>query len=140
MTELMIKILTGGYLAWMAVSDARRKEIPLAPGIVCAAGIVILQVWRGGSVFIWFSGILVGIFLYAVSMISRGQVGRGDAFVYLITGTALGFAENLELLLVSLTLASIAALYLLVIRKKAGKYRIPFVPFTAAAYGVVMLL
>lgn len=140
MIELIIRILTGLYLVWMTVSDIRRKQIPLLPGIICAVVVTALQIYGNTEVTEWVSGILIGVFLYAACIASRGQIGRGDAFVYLITGLALGFAVNLELLLISLIFASVAALYLLVIKRTSGKYKIPFVPFTAVAYGVVMLL
>lgn len=140
MIQWIIKIVTGLYLVWMAVSDIRRKQIPLVPGMICALGVTAMQLYGEVQVTEWLPGVLVGVFLYGVCAASRGQIGQGDAFVYLITGTALGFAGNVELLVISLLLASAAALYLLVVKRAAGKYRMPFLPFTAAAYGVVMFL
>ena len=68
------------------------------------------------------------------------HVGEGDALVYLMTGVTLGFFGNIELLTLSLFFSAIVSVFLLVFRKVGKKKRIPFVPFTAIAYGVVMVL
>ena len=80
------------------------------------------------------------VFLYLMSKATRGAVGEGDALVYLMTGVTLGFFGNIELLTLSLFFSAIVSVFLLVFRKVGKKKRIPFVPFTAIAYGVVMVL
>jgi leader peptidase (prepilin peptidase)/N-methyltransferase len=57
-----------------------------------------------------------------------------------MTGVTLGFFGNIELLTLSLFFSAIVSVFLLVFRKVGKKKRIPFVPFTAIAYGVVMVL
>ena len=89
---------------------------------------------------IFGSGCRVGVFLYLMSKATRGAVGEGDALVYLMTGVTLGFFGNIELLTLSLFFSAIVSVFLLVFRKVGKKKRIPFVPFTAIAYGVVMVL
>ncbi len=135
-----IFIMTGIYLAGMAVLDRRYKRIPIIPGIVCLIFVILGQFIAGNCVVQWLAGVLIGAFLYGVSRISRGSIGEGDAIVYLVTGAALGFYRNLELLMLSLTLAAMTSLILLAVKKVGKKYRIPFIPFTAAAYGVITLL
>jgi len=78
--------------------------------------------------------------LYIVSKLSRGSIGEGDALVYMVTGVSVGFFRNFELLVLSLFFASMTGLFLLVTRKVGRKYAMPFIPFTAVAYGVVMML
>ena len=80
------------------------------------------------------------MFMYAVSRISRGQVGTGDALVYFVTGLALGFMRNVELLMISLFLASVVALLLVVVRRVGKHYALRFIPFTAVEFGVVVCL
>lgn len=133
-------LIAGVYLAVMAVIDRRQKEIPVIPGIVCIVFIILAQIVAGKPLSGWLPGILVGIFLSLVSRLSRGEVGQGDALVYLVTGLALGFFRNLELLILSLFLAAITGLILLVIRRVGRKHAMPFIPFTAIAYGVVLIL
>lgn len=138
--KLMITILTGAYLAVMAVIDRRTKTIPVLPGVIGILAIVIAQIINHVTWWQWIPGILVGLFLYAVSKATRGAVGEGDALVYSLTGVALGFSRNLELLILSLFFSSLVAGGLLVFRRIGKDGRLPFVPFTAVAYGVVMLL
>ena len=138
--EVIITGITGTYLAAMAVIDRRRKEIPVIPGIFCLVVLALAQIVNGKGWIHWVPGLLIGLFLYLVSKVTRGAIGEGDALVYLLTGIALGFFRNLELLICSLFLASIVSGFLLVFCRVGKKYRVPFVPFTALAYGMVMLI
>lgn len=138
--EYFILILTGIYLAAMALSDGKNKKIPIFPGIICMTVVIAFQVINKNSPEKWLPGIIIGIFIYIISLVSRGQVGMGDGFVYLVSGVALGFGRNLELFAISLLLASVVALYLIVVKKAGRKARMPFIPFTAIAYGVVMMI
>lgn len=133
-------VLTGIYLVIMAVIDRRTKKIPVIPGVVCMGMVSLLQIVDGKEPGAWVPGIFVGIMLYMVSRISRGKIGSGDALVYVVTGLVLGFARNLELLLFSLLMASFVALLLVVVRRVGRNYAIPFVPFTAVAFGMVVCL
>lgn len=138
--EYFILILTGIYLVAMALSDAKNKKIPIIPGAICMAVVVAIQIISKNPPGKWMPGIIIGIFIYIVSLVSRGQVGTGDGFVYLVSGVALGFGRNLELLTISLLLASVVASYLIVVKKAGRKTCMPFIPFTAVAYGVVMMI
>lgn len=133
-------LLVGGYLLAMAVMDWRVKTIPVIPGVVCMVVIVLLQILSGRAWGEWLPGIAIGVFLYVVNRASRGKIGAGDALVYVVTGLALGFVKNLELLMVSLLFAAAAALVLIVMRHAGRNDTIPFIPFTAAAFGVVVFL
>lgn len=137
---LTIKIITGVYLSVMAVIDRRRMQIPVLPGVICIVSVVVAQIVDGVNWILWVPGVFVGLFLYLVSRITRGAVGEGDALVYFLTGAALGFTRNVELLVISLFFSSLVAGFLILFRHVGKTYKIPFVPFTAVAYGVVMLL
>lgn len=138
--EPIITILTAIYLAVMAVIDRRTKTIPVLPGIIGTIAIAIAQMMDHVSGWQWIPGVLVGVFLYFISRATKGAVGEGDALVYTLTGVALGFFRNLELFILSLFLSSLVAGFLLVFRRVGKDCKIPFVPFTAVAYGVVMFL
>jgi len=138
--ELVIIAMTTIYLVVMAIIDRRRKEIPVIPGFVILFFLIIAQLIKGTKWSFIFFGILVGVALYIVSKLSRGSIGEGDALVYMVTGVSVGFFRNFELLVLSLFFASMTGLFLLVTRKVGRKYAMPFIPFTAVAYGVVMML
>ncbi len=132
--------ITMSYLVIMAVIDGRKKEIPCVPGWMCLISLIVGQIIQNQGIPVLLLGMFWGVFLWGISKVTKGGIGEGDALVYAVTGAALGFWGNLELFMISLILASIASLWLLVIKKKGRKYKIPFIPFTAAAYGVVFFL
>lgn len=140
MIKNILMIIVGIYLAAMAIVDGRNKEIPVFPGMICFICVVAGQIAAGTPWKSWLPGILIGVMLYGISKGSRGSIGEGDALVYILTGALLGVVRNLELLLLSLLLCSVVSMGLLVIRHVGRRHKIAFVPFTAIAYGMVMLL
>ena len=133
-------LVTAIYLIFMAFFDQKTRKIPIWPVALCMAVIALLHILAGHGWSAWLPGVFVGIFLYVVNRVSRGRVGTGDALVYSVTGVALGFLRNVELLMASLFLASIAALILVVIRRVGKNYAMPFIPYTAAAFFVLVCL
>lgn len=138
--KLTIEIITAMYLSVMAVIDRRKMEIPVLPGVICILAVILAQIVDHTDWLQWVPGVLIGLFLYLISKMTRGAIGEGDALVYVLTGISLGFFQNLELLAVSLFFSSLAAGFLLLFRRVGKTYKMPFVPFTAIAYGVVMLI
>ena len=137
--ERIILVIPAVYLIAMSVADIRKKEIPVVPGIVCFGVLAILQTAAGDGWRPCLAGVAIAVLLWGVSKVTRGALGEGDALVYAVTGAALGFWGNLELLAASLCLSAAAGIVLLIIRRASLKTRIPFVPFAAVGYGMVML-
>ncbi len=139
MLRMICEILVGIYLIGMSMYDLKKRKIPIWPGVACLVIVVVLQIVSNGSHIGWACGMLIGVCLYGISKLTRGGVGEGDAFVYILTGASVGLVRNFELLLISMILCSIVAVYLYVFKKVGRRYEIPFVPFTVLAYGVVMI-
>ncbi len=140
MIEIALDFVLAVYLLIMAVIDCKRKSIPILPGVVCLIIISVVRLIVGVSPVTVGAGICVGAVMFAISKLSRGGIGEADGLVYAVTGAALGIIRNCELLLVSLILAAIVGVLLMVVKKVGSKYKLPFVPFTLASFGVVMLL
>lgn len=138
--EKGIWIISGIYITVMAVADIRKKEIAVLPGAVCALGIVILQLIRQNGWKLWVPGAGIGLMLWIISRLSHGAVGEGDALVYAVMGLAVGFTANLEILMVSLFLAAVVGIGMMIGKKAGKKDTMPFIPFTAAAYILVLCL
>ena len=138
--DMIIATIIVAYLLIMAIIDIRNKAIPIVPGVVMLIVVAVVRLVMGVSPITVGAGIGIGVLLYGVSRISRGEIGEADGLVYAVTGAALGMLKNCELLLVSLLLASLVGLVLLIFKKVGRKYRLPFVPFTLVSYGMVMLL
>ena len=140
MISIICRLFIGLYLLIMSIIDFRKKEIPLLPGVICLTVVSAAMLVFGTGLLSLVMGVFIGVFLFGISRLSRGGVGEADALVYAVTGAGLGFYGNLELLLISLVLAAVVGLFLLVVKKVGRKYRMPFVPFTFVAYGMVVFL
>lgn len=120
---ILLCILLGVYGIW----DMKRKSLPLwliglGIGLVFLTGLVDSRFTSVYSV----SGILAGVLVIAVSVVSRGQIGMADGMVFLITGLYLNIWQNLALLLVSLILLAVpAAVFFL---KQQKERELPFLP------------
>lgn len=128
------------YVCGMGIVDLKKKEIPVLPGIIL---LLLLTVWQllccGKSLF-WLLSLLPAGALFAVSKGSRGAIGEGDALIFGVTGMVFGLYKNVELLIVSLMLCSFVAGALFLFRHVGRKYKIPFVPFVAVGYGLVVMM
>ena len=83
---------------------------------------------------------MVGLGLYVISKVTHGAIGEGDALVYTLTGALFGLMKNMELLIYSLFLCSFVSIVLLLARRINRKDKLAFIPFTAIAYGLVVIL
>lgn len=136
----MICAIIGIYLTVMAVIDARRKCIPVFPAIVCMITIIIVQFMEHIPIQTWMPGGCVGVVLYVISKMSRGSIGEGDACIYGVIGMLLGVIKAINILLIALFVCSLYAVLLLALRRVGKRYKIAFLPFTALAYGIVVLI
>lgn len=141
--ELIDIIISCGlvlYLVVMAVIDIRKKSIPVIPGVVLLLIVAVVRLVAGVSPVTVGAGVGIGVLLYGISRVSKGEIGEADGLVYAVTGAALGIMKNCELLLVSLILAAIVGGVLMIFKKVGRKYKLPFVPFTLVSYGMVIFL
>ncbi len=88
-------------------------------------------------------GSLPGIVIYLLS--KKGlNIGEGDAHFFVITGVALGFIPNIELLLYTLILVSFAALYIICldfIHKKNSRYKtLPMLSFALIPAALILFI
>lgn len=137
--KIIIILYVGIYLTIMSIWDLRRREIPMLPGLISVLLVCVGQICTGTSWKSWVMGALIGVIIYMVGRLSRGGVGTGDALVYVITGLCLGLARNLDILALSLFMAAMVGVTLLIFGKVGKKYAMPFIPFTAIAYGLVVV-
>lgn len=120
-------------LVGFGVEDMRRQSLPVPLLLVVFVAAVILRLFFVGDVVQGIAGSVAGGIVCVIGKISRGQIGSGDGFLLMVTGILLGFWENMELLLAGLFFCALFSAAALVLWKKGRKYRVPFVPFLAAA-------
>ena len=123
-----------------AAEDLKRKEVTvtyiLLFGII---GVILHLFFPSCSVYSMLWGLLLGIVIMALSLLTSGSIGMGDGILLTVTGVYLGGYANLELFLTGMFLAGIWALVLLVGKKKKRRDKIAFMPFLLAAH-VIMLV
>ena len=118
-----------------AFDDLKTKQIRAAELIIFGIiGVILELVYRYHSVISIVGGIAIGLAMLAFSIISKEKLGKGDAYVILISGLYLGFVDLLSLLWISFVYATIAGI--IIIRKydNSTSHEIPFIPFLLAGY------
>lgn len=129
------EIILAGLLAWMAIMDYRKKEIPvrlllLSAGIGAICLLCQMPLPWPACLFRF----LPGAVLILTAVVSGGKIGCGDGCVFLITGLFLPTGQNLGLLIGSFFIAALAGVVLLMKRKAKAADAFPFVPCVFAAY------
>jgi leader peptidase (prepilin peptidase)/N-methyltransferase len=99
-----------------------------------------IYVWQRPFSWLYLlGGVMIGVGLLLCSLLSHESIGRGDGYLFCVTGIYLGFWNNLFLLVVASVLSGIGALILLIAKRCAKTAQIPFVPFVLAAYLILLL-
>lgn len=130
------------WLIMISIFDIRTRKIPvwmLMAGCVCAAPILAVR-WSGGVVGYGdvLKGMLPGVLLL-VAALGTKKVGYGDGAVLLLLGTAVGGPKSWMLFGISLFFISGFSLALLALKKVKGRTKIPYLPFLAAAWMLVVM-
>lgn len=122
------------YLFGIGWVDYRKKQLSgwvLYP--VLAAAVIIRCLFLGNIFWQGFFGLLIGVMLFAGSLLSREKIGRGDAIVFAILGVLLGPFETLLLLMASLFFSAVYSVCLLVKKRIKKEDAIAFLPFVFLA-------
>lgn len=139
--EIVLKVVLLLGLFYIAWFDYRTKLIDvkwlLMFAVAGLVGILLQQdiALMGQSCL----GMLVGGTLLVLAWASGESVGFGDGCLFVVTGVFLGFLQNFVLLLGSLLLAGVFAIFCLVLKKKEKNDRIALAPFVLTAYVVFVL-
>lgn len=129
-----------GVLAISAYKDWREKKVYIYGTLFCGiAGILLHILFQEHTLTDMLGGAAVGIAVLLVAWLGRECIGIGDGIILVVSGVFLGFWKNVMLLLTALILAAITALFLIVVKRKERKYRLPFVPFLLVAYLMQLL-
>lgn len=134
----MVQWLVGLFLFLCGIQDIREKQVYVYPIILTAAAVIIYQIaGKELSVPNWLGGLAVGGGLCLISVISKGQIGLGDAMLFCLTGLTVGFSGNIQILFYSFLFAAVVSGYLLFVRHKKRKHTLPFVPYLFIGYCLV---
>ncbi len=130
-----------GALSLLALVDYKIKKIPVVPLILTGIfGMILHLIYEQRDIKDIIGGIAIGIVLYIVSEVTKGKIGKGDSFLFMVTGVFLGFWNNLILLWTASIMAGVVGLFVIVYHKKSWDYKLPFVPFVLAAAFVMLIV
>ena len=133
-------IVTIGITVLNSIRDIRKKEIFLLPTLMCLAAGVIYGIAAGEEpLLLMAASYLPGILLLMFSLLSGGQVGRGDALGVLMLGGWLKWESVFAAVCAGFLAAGITAAVLL-IRKTNKKKELPFMPFLLAGEILTVVL
>ena len=131
-------------LAWEDYQSGRVNALTIAAGTAVGLGFQIVSFLQGvslsfiilhhGPALIW------GILLYALSRLSRGAVGIGDALCFCSFAVWLDTGRLFILLLLSLLFSAGTGVVLILCRKKSRKDSLPLMPFLWAAVCLQLVL
>ena len=123
----------GVVLGILSIIDYKRRsfkgsELGIAAMIILAGGMLAdISIWNR------LAGGLLGIILVGFSILSREQLGKGDAILLLVCGCAAGIYHMTTLLAITFGIIAVVGVLLLWCKKIKKTTRIPFLPFLFAA-------
>lgn len=103
-------------------------------------GIVVELIIKQRGVFNICTGMIPGIFIYVTSIATRGGIGKGDSLMLIAAGFFIGIINCMILLFCSLLLVAVSGCFLLLFKKGNMKIRIPFAPFMAMSFIILIFL
>ncbi len=131
----IIYTVTGLVLVVSAATDILFYRIQTL--VVLCPVPVILFLLHDSGVNVWKSvllGLVVAGSFMLLSYVSRGQIGMGDGLILGVVAMGITFWQLLALLFLAFSISGIYGIFLVLVRKKTRKYKIPFVPFVLVGY------
>ena len=134
----ILYLLTFIGLLTEAVIDILQKKIWLPVIIIELPVLIGIHYMFGqGSISLWVASVGAAFF-YVVSIVSREQLGKGDALLFGLSGAGVGLWNNLILIYLTFLLAFFGAVFLLVVKKAGRSQTMPLAPFLLAAYLILL--
>ena len=135
---LFLKIMLVVLLLLLSVSDIRYKKIPAFIPVGDSILNLAVHFWLEKDFLEYFlCGAGIFLFFWLAGRVTKGQIGSGDALVFLMIGTELGVMKSIGLIYLSFFLAFLAAVFFFFFKKKGKRYEIPFVPLISLAYVIL---
>lgn len=139
--KIALEVIVCLFLGVCSITDFLWRKIWL-PVLAVGGGAVLFCIagMDGDLAGHAVCGILYGAGFVGMSILTGGQIEKGDGLVLGVMGLALGLWNSIAFLFLSLCYAFLAALFLVIVRKKNKSYRMPFVPFALAGYLTLLFM
>ena len=133
--------LVGVGLFTASYTDIRWQKIWMPPLL---AEIPILMILNyifgnaGGS--LWIASVGCFALFYIISVATGGQLGKGDAALFGMTGAGVGLYSNLLLIYLTFLIAFVAAVFQVVVRRADRKKQMPLAPMVLYAFVILEVM
>ena len=117
----------------LAVIDWKRKWFKRSELLFSACVILVAGIFADITVWNRLAGLVLGCMLVIFSVLSREQLGKGDAVLLLFCGCAAGIHYMTALLTLTFCMIAVIGGILLWCKKIQKTTRLPFLPFLFAA-------
>lgn len=124
------------YLTINAVSDIRTGTIDLRISFAAAFLLTLWQLYLKDTVSI--EGMVVGVVLIFLSLMSCGAIGSGDGVIIMVLGWILGPLSILSILAYACLLVAVVGV-LCWISGKRNMRELPLIPFVELSYLYVVM-
>ena len=133
--KIVIYIMIGISLLISAITDIKYRKIYISVVLSASITAVVLNIFAGNMDIYEILGIAAtGLIFFGISFVSGGQLGAGDACIYILRGIGLGIVGNIYLIFISFIAAGLYASYLVLFKRKRRDYKIPLVPYIMIGY------
>ena len=128
------------FLLVCTVTDLKERKVYTLFCLGNLAAVIALMLWNNEKFINIMLGMVPGIILLGISLIASEAIGRGDAIVVMVIGSALGYTRTVEILtwafLTCLVVAGIGKLK----KKITLKSKMPFVPFLMTGECITVIM
>lgn len=136
-----MNVLVGIMLTVCAIEDWYTKKITVLWPVT---GMMIAVVIRlsDGSFFAWeyWIGVLIGMLIFLLAIVSREQIGKGDGLVLVVCGFCLGWKQTLSLVLGAMIMFLIVGVMSIVYRNKSRNTVMAYLPFLWAIFMISLII
>lgn len=117
--------------------DIREKKIWLPILYFIFPILIGLNLYLGqGNIQLWVGSVGIGGILLFISVITGGQIGRGDAVLFAVMGAGVGLWTNFLLLYMTFLLAFVWGIFLLAVKHVNSQREMPMTPFLLLSYAI----
>lgn len=132
--QIFFSFAVFAFLLFHSLTDIANGHIYDLPVVMMAVAGLLFRLWGGASAVVDGAlGAVVGWgLIYAVSVLSRGGMGTGDATLMLGTGAMLGWQLTLLALYCGVIAGGMFAITMLLMKKMGTRDEVPLAPFLAS--------
>ncbi len=132
---MAVTILLGLCLVVCMITDIIKRTVDTRVLILFFGMLMIYEfIEKNINIHNITAGLFAVVLFAALSFMSKGAIGMGDALLYSFIVYFMGVEKAFYIIFMSVMFAFFAALYLVIVKRKGKKYEIPLVPFIFMAY------